>query len=61
VDLPPPSPDAAPTVEVVADPDGARAARRAIVRSRHGRTAVWVGAADEPELEQLRTEIGPAQ
>jgi hypothetical protein len=48
-------------VEVVADTDGARAARRAIARSGDGRTAVWVGEADEPELEQLRTEIGRRQ
>ena len=58
VDPVPPPTDAAPAVEVVADADGARAARRAIARSRSGRTAVWVGPADDPELEELRTEIG---
>jgi hypothetical protein len=56
----PPDPRSAP-VEVVADADGARAARRAIARSRHGRTAVWVGSEDDPELEELRAELGPAR
>ena len=73
VDPSPPSPEPDPVVgvgadaggagpvEVVADTDGARAARRAIARSCGGRTAVWVGEADEPELEQLRAEIGRRQ
>jgi hypothetical protein len=58
VDPSPPSPAADAAVEVVADTDGARAARRAIARSGRGRTAVWVGAEDDPELRELRTEIG---
>jgi len=45
-------------IEIVADTDGARAAREAVARSRSGPTAVWVGADDEPELDELRAEIG---
>lgn len=40
---------------VVVDPDGAAATAEAV---RHaGRTAVWVGTAQDPELEEFVAEI----
>jgi len=42
-------------VEIVVDPDGADAVRRAL--DRDGRTAIWVGESDEPGVEELRKEL----
>jgi hypothetical protein len=42
-------------VEIVSDPDGAAATRRAL--AVEGRAAVWVGDGDEPEREELAEEL----
>jgi hypothetical protein len=50
-------PDPAPPApEVIADPDGRRAAAEALARGP--RTAVWVGDASDPAIEEFRAEIG---
>ena len=53
-DQPPKRPVDVPAVFAAAD--GAEATRRALRAA--GRTAVWVGRADEAELAEFRAELG---
>jgi hypothetical protein len=61
VQHPPPDPEAGAAVEVFADVDGATAAAEAVARGGAHRTAVWVGTAEDHELDEFRAEIGRAR
>ena len=45
----------ATSLRIEIDADGAAATRRA--QAGEGRTAVWVGAADDPALDAFRAEL----
>jgi hypothetical protein len=47
-----------PAPEVVADPDGRRAAERAVAGRDGPPVAVWVGEPGDAALEEFRAEIG---